>query len=1427
MSYNPNKLTFKVDELTGEIVQPHVFLCDRQLHILGEIYPVSNLRIKANLNGADEISFRISKKNEIFNQIKEYSVVLARGFGYFEVSPTVSDAAETTKEVQGSSLGEAELSQLLCTLECNTDEDMENFLKLNPGKDYTASVLYDDSDRKHSLIHRILADSAPNYETGHVDETIQNLQRTFSFSKTDVMSCFSQIAEEIGCIFDVVIRKDDDGTVRREVSIYDARYCGHCKGRNIVNGVCQNCHHTDIRGIGEDTTIQISTDNLSDEITLSSDGNMKNCFLVEGGDELMTDAVKGINPSGSGKIYRFSDEMIEHSFSEQLKKKYKKYMGKYNGSKENYLKIYETQCCISDLILYLQSARMPSDSTTNKTLHEEVKDILIRYQDYFPNGLGLFKKTSTSSDTGTSSKNDTSSKNGVVRQILSALTDSGYAVRVTGNYNSKDKTWTGTIVIYQSHDRDTNATITVEKTSSSIQFSDTGTALSDELSALVQKFHIAFSEENYEEYVRQEIALATENYEYLKKSDSNSPKNWGAYSLNRLNSYYSGYENCILALTELKEGDKTSASQSISDCIENYCNAYSKEMERISEHRKKLTDLIYYLIWYHSGHFDSTASDVPSSSDVDYSSPEYKPTSFSSCEEAFQKMVNYIRSGTWTDQSQTEAGSTDSTCTDAPLYCSVCGSTSVTLDGCNICHGTVVTYSGIAEKVLKHFLGASVNHAEPENLQSQRNAINQSLNPRAEENLGPACYIELCSYIREDVYTNNSFISDGLETNNTKLVSRANELLQKAQLELEKACVPQHTVSGNIYAFAAFSSLNPDDFPIRDAYDKFRLGNYMRYISDDGTVYKLRLSSEEFSWEESDISLNVEFTDVIHYANGTFDDIESLVQHVGNLATSFDSVKKQAEQGKEASREFQNIKNEGLYSALGNVLNAGNQDVQITDSGITLRKYDYELDDYSPCQMKLANRNLVMTDDNWRTAKMAIGMGQYHGEPRYGVWADMIVGNMIVGEKALITNKDNTVLIDGNGIQVGEHGSDKTGICIDINPNAQDDKIFNIYKNVNGTPKNILFVDANGDSRFEGEVNATGLFGGEIHADSGYIGNWNIFNMNDITQSPQGWSLSPLGLVYKFCDGSYGITNQLGESGLSGDDTRPYTSGINKRKINWEISSNHLQFRKYADSTNSAYSEFVVGDGTTVNHDPVSMMLTYANGDNFTVNSDMVTIAGLNTKIKADSIQLKPSNNTPFNEGLIEIGSDKVHIHGRVTYEDGNYISEIEVNDKNTSISGKTIYIGDGINNPQQKVTISGNTYIASEPEAPNCYIGGNSYNYGIVETYSGKIFDIDRIDDSATIVYLQKVGRIVILSAVIVLNKAYFTTTEISNKKIGTLPKEYRHSDKTIISCDNYNASGECHIDEHGVICFSCNNTSADYRLHGVWFLDNDTTNE
>ncbi len=1171
MGFHSDRLTFQTDEITNEIRQPQIFLCDRQLNNLGEISPVNDLRIKCSLNGADEISFQTPKDvrnyndsdlkelnktstnpvsrggNRLYGQLTDYSVILAPGFGYFEVSPSVNDTATEIKNISGSSLGESELSQLLCTLECNTEIDIAR-------EDYVPTILYNANNPDASLIDRILS-YAPSYTVGTVDDTIKNIQRTFTFSKTDILSCFSQIAEEINCLFDVVVKKEEDGNVIRQVNIYDACYCGNCNGRNILNGICQDCGSEHIRGIGEDTTIQIGTDNLSDEITISSDGKMKNCFIVEGGDELMTNFVNGISPSGTNKIYQFSEE-TKNAFSPALRHKYKEYTKKYDSLRTDYEKIFETECKIGDLILYLQSGRMPSAETAKRNLHEETAHILAAYKKNFPSGLGL------------SSSKDIGSKNNIIRQIFSIFLDDGYAIRQeNGEYHPDGKYWTGNLILYEIQNNDSNATICVGKDTSTVTFSDSGTA------PTVETFSIIFSEENYKSYVKQKVALHIKNYKYIKDQNKNNPKDWQKYSLNRLYSYQDGYESCRQTLNELRD---TADTSNIHPAIDEMLDGYDAQINMISDYVTRLEDMIHFLYFY--------------CGDPDHSSA---PKIFKTCEEAFLNMIHYIRYGTWTGGSESEN-------TDTPLYCSDCGSTNVTVNGCNSCHGNVVTYSDLATAIYGYY-----NEHPDHNLKTQKKTIHDSLN--LQTCLGDTLYKELSSHIREDVYTNNNFISNGLENNNTKLINMAKELLQKAGQELEKACVPQHTLSGNIHAFVAFRTLDKKDFPIQNAYDKFKLGNLMKYLSDDGTIYKLRLSSEEFSWEGSEVRLNVEFTDMVHSAGGGISDIDTLVQQIGNLSTSFDSVKKQAEQGSEVKKDFTDIKNEGLFHSLKNALNARNQDVRITDEGITLRRYDHETDGYYDTQMKLVNRNIVLTDDNWKTAKMAVGLGQYSGKPQYGVWADVLVGNLIAGEKLVISNNEDaskaTVTIDKNGIDM-TNGSicmknDESSVSVEINPEKKS--VFEISKN----NEQILGFDENGNAFFKGKVNATGLFSGEVNADRGKIGEWKINGASLIYKSPDDYEQKQY--MEFSCDGIWAYKNHLVSIEYNNK----------KRMVQLKADMNEISFTKYVNTKNDGeidftkFSQFYVGNGSSYAAEPVYMELSYPNGNGFIVDENKVELNGL------------------------------------------------------------------------------------------------------------------------------------------------------------------------------------------------------------------------
>lgn len=89
---------------------------------------------------------------------------------------------------------------------------------------------------------------------------------------------------------------------------------------------------------------------------------------------------------------------------------------------------------------------------------------------------------------------------------------------------------------------------------------------------------------------------------------------------------------------------------------------------------------------------------------------------------------------------------------------------------------------------------------------------------------------------------------------------------------------------------------------------------------------------------------------------------------------------------------------------MGAALASQNQEVIIDGSGYTGREL---LDDgtYDPRQVKITGKNIVFTDDAWEHCKVALGeliLGS--GESTYGLNAETIIGNMIIGNGLQILN---------------------------------------------------------------------------------------------------------------------------------------------------------------------------------------------------------------------------------------------------------------------------------------------------------------------------------------------------------------------------------------------------------------------------------------
>ena len=329
-------------------IEPTLVLATRSGKKLGSI-PAVNISVSDALNSPFDLSFTLYKSlskdsksgstntlvdtYELWDEVEDFRLVWCRDWDvWFEMSVEVSESDSTVKNISCKSLGEAELSQIkLYTIEINTEDDIAR-------KDYSPTIIFDASKPEASLLHRIM-EKAPHYTIKHVDSSIAQLQRTFTFDNISILDAFHKIEEEVDCIFIIDSGTDADGNIERKVSVYDLLdYCPKCKHRESSMNTCPECKNTEIiKGYGKDTTIFVSTDNLTDSIVYKTDvASVKNCFKLSGGDDLMTATIRNCSPTNDGYLWYVTEKMRK-DMSVGLKQKLADYDTQYDYYLNDYI----------------------------------------------------------------------------------------------------------------------------------------------------------------------------------------------------------------------------------------------------------------------------------------------------------------------------------------------------------------------------------------------------------------------------------------------------------------------------------------------------------------------------------------------------------------------------------------------------------------------------------------------------------------------------------------------------------------------------------------------------------------------------------------------------------------------------------------------------------------------------------------------------------------------------------------------------------------------------------------------------------------------------------------------------------------------------------------------------------------------------------
>lgn len=969
--HNPSRV-IKFDH--GQIERPTLLLKTRSGEFIGQL-KYFNFKASLTADQPSEISFDVYKyvdgeECKFWNRIRDLAIVDYKDYGLFIASVSSDEDDAVVKTCVCTSL-ESELGQKpLRNFHVNDEEAMTNTISLDMDEDgnYVPMVLYNKSHPEHSLIDRVLMDKAPYWKVGKVSNYFnvngevyepQSLQRTFTVDGTSIYDFLTKdVAEEMKCVF-----------------LFDTYNC-------VIH--CINL---------EECVFDVTTRKVIDELYYSNgtyykkDGNVK---LSEEESEKYS-YCEGVGKDTSVFLTRRNllTSMSIQSNTDSIKNCF--YVT--GGDDEITNRVAAANTTGNNYIYNFDEFQYEDMSVELRNKLKKYQDDLAYYRDEYTRDGGVYiPDSSCSYDTVTQTCRDSMGnevktavyRNGKVYVLdTCAYIKNGDSNVAFDRYDNKITDYVyikpGVFTEYcQVLDRQnliehTRFPDTSLPTTNSIQQLSKIKDTLDNMEVIIKVGATETSFSNVTSAVEDVIKVMLDSRyklkilsdvdhkpSYTKKNDSDNYGTWNGY------------------ITITKETDETDTVTSSTTISANIRKIESDNWDTDKAYIKQEMDIAISKMCI-------AELDFANVTDLKKFFMDYNYVTCKSYYEAFDSCIEIL---------SREAATARDLPSNSSTYKEMFNLYNSRKQAC---------------KEVMDFKKSQLDDIQTQidNLVAKMNDIKKKVNLK--NYLGETLHNEFLSYVREDEYNNGNYISDG--ASDSEMTYIAQELLKVAEDELKKACKIQKTISGNLN-----NIFSREDLEILQ--QSFALYNYIRLKTDDN-IYKLRLIRVDFD-ENSPSEIDVDFSDKIEDVNNVTNGIENAIDQVGSISTSYDSTVNQAKQGAQALSNFGIIKNNGLISADYVIKNSTNEEIVMDAYGITMRSMT-EIGSYGEHQLRITGNVICFTDDAWATPpRMALGYIKINGEWQYGVVCDALVGNLICGEKLVISNnkdKDKaTVVIDGNGI---------------------------------------------------------------------------------------------------------------------------------------------------------------------------------------------------------------------------------------------------------------------------------------------------------------------------------------------------------------------------------------------------------------------------